>query len=96
MVAHGFVQSLVQLAALTVRVSLVTQPEVVSRSVHIRHDVRRNPGFLLRNTGRLAMASRGSRIRVKTPVGGDNGVKWPPSPPASRSHNPGIQGFVRR
>jgi len=25
------------------------------------------------------MASRGSRIRVKTPVGGDNGVKWPPS-----------------
>src|ERR1035437_8721112 len=35
--------------------------------------------FLLRNIGRLAMASRGSRIRVKTPVGGDNGVKWPPS-----------------
>ena len=35
--------------------------------------------FLLRNAGRLAMASRGSRIRVKTPVGGDNGVKWPPS-----------------
>src|SRR5450759_1835653 len=34
--------------------------------------------FLLRNIGRLAMASRGSRIRVKTP-GGDNGVKWPPS-----------------
>ena len=70
---------------------IAERPTVVRRRIPLRNgenqglfqvgaaSARARRPFLLRNIGRLAMASRGSRIRVKTPVGGDNGVKWPPS-----------------